>query len=262
MVDNVAAKADVGGLALAYVETGAGEPLLLLHGAESHKGQHQLLTPHLSSAIRAIAYDQRDVGGSDSATRDYDIADLAADCVGLMDALGLPDAHLAGFSFGGAIALQVALRHPACVRSLVVGATPRSFASPSPFVARALAQPPEERAVLMRDASISPRAQQDERLMAVVGDLLRGRVTTPGSRRSAAITTHHLTAAELGSITAPTLLVYGAEDPVVPIAEGRALLAALPHAELSVIDDARHGVALEYPERVAALVSDWVSRHR
>ncbi|MER5432379.1 alpha/beta hydrolase [Streptomyces sp. NPDC002588] len=252
----------MGDLALAFVETGSGEPLLLHHGAESHKGQHGLLTPHLSPAIRAIAYDQRDVGDSDSAFRDYTMDGLVEDCVGLMDALGLADAHLAGFSFGGAIALNVALRHPERVRSLVVGATPRSFARPSPFVERALTLTPEERAVVMLDASISPRAQRDERLMGVVNDLLRGRVTAPGSRRAAAITTHHLTRTQLASIAVPTLLVYGSDDPVVPPSEGRELRAALPAAELVELEEARHGVALEHPARVAGLINDWILRHR
>jgi len=258
----VVEKVDVGGLGIAYIESGSGEPLLLHHGAESHKGQHARLAPHLSPMIRAIAYDQRDVGDSDSATRDYAIGELAEDCVGLMDALGLASAHLVGFSFGGAIVLHVALQHPERVRSLVVGTTPRSFSQPSPFVERALALTPEERAGMMLDASISPQAQRDERLMAVVDDLLRGRVTAPGSRRAAAVTSHHLRRTQLASITAPTLLVYGADDPVVPPTEGRELLTALPAAELVVVDGARHGVSLEHPARVGDLISNWVLHHR
>jgi len=253
---------DVGDLAIAFVETGSGEPVLLHHGAESHKGQHQLLAPYLSPMIRAIAYDQRDVGDSGSATRDYGIGDLADDCVGLMDALGLASAHLVGSSFGGAIVLHVALRHPERVRSLVVGTTPRSFARPSPFVRRALAMTPEERAGVMLDASITKRAQSDERLMAVVGDLLRGRVTAPGSRRAAAVTSHDLTPVQLASIIAPTLLVYGADDPIVPPSDGRELRAALPAAELVEVDEARHGVALEHPARVGDLINEWVLSHR
>ena len=253
---------DVGDLAIAYVETGSGEPLLLHHGAESHKGQHKLLAAHLSPAIRAIAYDQRDVGDSGIATRDYAMGDLAEDCLGLMDVLGLASAHLVGFSFGGAIVLHVALRHPERVRSLVVGATPRSFAWPSPFVERALALTPEERAGLMLDASISREGQRDARLMAIVDDLLRGRVTAPGSRRAAAVTSHHLSRTQLASITAPTLLVYGADDPIVPPTEGRELHATLPAAELVVVDGARHGVSLEHPARVGHLINDWVLSHR
>ena len=135
--------ADVGDHQIAYVETGEGVPLILHHGGESHKRQYDMFMPLLSPDIRAISYDQRDVGDAATASAPYEVGDLADDCIGLMDALGLDRAHVMGISFGGAIALHVGLRHPDRVASLIVGAAPDTFGRPNPFIEQALGLDPE-----------------------------------------------------------------------------------------------------------------------
>lgn len=252
---------DAGPVRFAYLETGEGEPLILHHGGESHKGQYVLFTPLLAPGIRAISYDQRDVGDAATAPGPYEIGDLADDCIALMDALGLESAHVMGISFGGAIALHVGLRHPDRVRSLVVGAAPDSFVRPNPFIERAMVLGPDERAALMLDASLSPAAQRDEQMMALLAGLMRGRVTVPGSNRSASIRTHDLSPDELAAITPPTLLVYGEVDPLVPPELGRIVHEHLPSSELVVVPGARHGLSFEFREPLAAMVSDWVAGH-
>lgn len=253
---------DVGGRAVAYHETGSGEPLLLHHGGESHKGQYAIFAPHLADGIRAISYDQREVGDAGPTDSPYEVGDLADDCVGLMDALGIDRAHVMGISFGGAIAMHVGLRHPDRVRSLVIGAAPDSFQRPSPFVEQLMSATPEQRAQAMLGASLSPEAQQDEALMATLDGLVRGRVTLPGSYRAEAIRGHHLTADDLGRITAPTLLVYGELDPIVPPDIGRLVQSLLPDSELIVVPGARHGLSFEFRQLLGDLVSRWVLDRR
>ncbi|MBK1787209.1 alpha/beta fold hydrolase [Prauserella cavernicola] len=252
--------ADVGGNRVPYHETGTGEPLLLHHGAESHRGQYAIFAPLLRSGIRAISYDQRDVGDAEYVDADYTMQDLADDCVGLMDALDIEKAHIMGVSFGGAIALYVAARHPDRVRSLVVGATPDSFARPTAYLTKMMASAPEERAALMRNASLSPEAQRDEWLLARLADLGRGTVTALGSRRRAVLEDYDVRG-QLSQITAPTLLVYGELDPLAPPEVGEDLHARLTSSELVVLEGARHGLSFEFREQTAALVNDWVSRH-
>ena len=251
----------VDGNRIPYHETGAGEPLLIHHGAESHKGQYAILAPLLDPGLRAISYDQRDVGDAQSIDADYTIADLADDCVGLMDALDIEKAHVMGISFGGTIALNVGSRHPDRVQSLIVGAAPESFARPNPYMARVMAAPPDQRGALMRSASFSPEAQQDEWLMSQLADLGRGTVTALGSRRRAAMETHHGNDT-LGEIAVPTLLLYGELDPIAPPEVGEKLHAQLPSSKLVVLAGARHGLSFEFREQTAALVNDWISRHR
>ncbi len=253
--------ADVAGSRIPYHVTGTGEPLLLHHGAESHQGQYAIFAPLLATGIRAVSYDQRDVGDAESVDADYTMADLADDCVGLMDALEIERAHIMGISFGGAVALHVGLRHPDRAQSLIVGAAPASFAPPTGFLAEVMAVSPEERGALMRDASLSPEAQQDSWLMANLASLGRGTVTALGSRRRAALEGHDLEG-RLAGITAPILLVYGELDPIAPPEAGRALHAQLPQSELVVLEGARHGLSFEFRETLAELVSSWVHRHR
>jgi len=253
--------ADVAGNRIPYHETGTGEPLLIHHGAESHKGQYAIFAPLLDSGVRAISYDQRDVGDAESVDTDYTILDLADDCVGLMDALGIDKAHVMGISFGGAIALNVGIRHPDRVQSLIVGAAPESFARPNAYMEKVMAAPPQERGALMRAASLSPQAQQDEWLLSQLAHLGRGTVTALGSHRRAAMESHDVSD-RLGEITAPTLLLYGELDPIAPPQVGEDLHEQLTCSELVVLRGARHGLSFEYREQTAALVNDWITRHR
>jgi len=257
--------AEVAGNRIPYYETGAGEPLLIHHGAESHKGQYEIFAPLLDPGLRAISYDQRDVGDAESVDADYRMADLADDCVGLMDALGIDKAHIMGISFGGAISLQVGLRHPDRVQTLIVGAAPDNLVEPTPFVEKMLAAAPEDRGALMRDASLSPAAQQDAWLMAQLDNLARaggrGTVIALGSRRRAAMDGHDVRG-QVDKITAPTLLLYGEFDPIAPPEVGERLHADLPESELVVVQGARHGLSFEYREQTADLVNNWVARHR
>lgn len=253
--------AAVDGNRIPYHQTGTGEPLLIHHGAESHKGQYAIFAPLLEDDIHAISYDQRDVGDADSVDADYTIVDLADDCVGLMDALGIEKAHVMGISFGGAIALNVGIRHPGRVQSLIVGAAPESFARPSAYMETVMAAAPEARGALMRDASLSVQAQQDEWLMANLASLGRGTVTALGSRRRAAMESHDVRD-RLAEITAPTLLLYGELDPIAPPEMGWELHAQLPNSELVVLQDARHGLSFEFRQQTADLVNSWVDRHR
>jgi 3-oxoadipate enol-lactonase len=252
--------AAVAGNRVPFHDTGVGEPLVIHHGAESHKGQYAIFAP-LLEGVRVISYDQRDVGHAQSVDADYSMADLADDCVGLMDALDLDRAHVMGISFGGAIALHVGLRHPDRVQSLVVGAAPDSFARPNAYVSQVMAAEPAERAALMRDASLSPEAQADTWLMDNLASLGRGTVTALGSRRRAAMDTYDI-ADVCEPIDVPTLLVYGELDPIAPPAVGERLHEQLPSSELVVIPGARHGLSFEFREQTAALVNDWVRRHR
>ena len=253
--------ADVAGNGIPYHQTGTGEPLLMHHGAESHKGQYEIFAPLLDAGLRAISYDQRDVGDAESIDADYGLDDLADDCIGLMDALDIEKAHIMGISLGGAIALHVGIRHPDRVQSLIVGAATDSFARPNAYIEQMMAAPPEERGTLMRAAILSPEGLQDEWLMSRLADLGRGTVTAMGSRRRTAMDTHDVRG-QLEKITAPTLLVYGELDPIAPPEVGKEIHAEIPNSELVVLEGARHGLSFEYREQTAELVNGWVARHR
>ena len=113
----------VGDLELAYEVCGDGAPLLLLMGLGGDRQGWDLVRPELARRHRLVLLDNRDAGESAEAAGPYGLADMAADAVALMDALGIERFHVLGASMGGAIAQHLALQAPARVASLVVAAT-------------------------------------------------------------------------------------------------------------------------------------------
>jgi len=198
-----------------------------------------------------IRYDHRDTGQSVSypaGKPGYTGADLAADAVGILDALGRRSAQLAGISMGGALAQQVALAHPERVGSLVLMST-------SPAVPCGSELPPMSEELRAWFAAEVPdwneRGAVIDYLTAYERHLegpdyfdephvraLAGRIFDR-TRDMAASMTNHALAAEgelargpLGAISAPVLVVHGTADPLFPLGHGEALARAIPRAQL------------------------------
>lgn len=112
------------GINIGYQERGSGEPLILVMGLGAPGAKWE---PHIKAYekhFRTIAMDNRGAGESDKpAVEAYNTAEMAADVIGLMDALGIGSAHLHGISMGGAICQMVAIRRPERVRSLILTST-------------------------------------------------------------------------------------------------------------------------------------------
>jgi 3-oxoadipate enol-lactonase len=251
----------IGPISVAYTESGAGAPVVLLHGGESNRHQFDLFRPLLGPGIRAIAYDQRDVGGTTGGPEPYTIATLAADCAGLIEALDAEPAHVVGASLGGAIAMHVALDHPDRVASLtLISAPPSVPATTGGTAAKILAMSPAERTAFMLDAVLSPEGRRrDPELETRVRSLLTASAGL-GPRRRAAIRTHDCTD-RLAGITAPTLVLNGTNDPLVPVSTAELLAERIPGAVLELIDGGRHGLTLEQRDVTAALVRRFVLDH-
>src|SRR6266508_2688181 len=111
------------GVKLYWTEAGSGDPLLLIMGLGATHEWWSRLTPVVSPHFRAILFDNRGVGRSDVPQGPYSIPDMAADAAAVLDAAGVESAHVFGASMGGMIAQELALQHPARVRSLILGCT-------------------------------------------------------------------------------------------------------------------------------------------
>jgi 3-oxoadipate enol-lactonase len=250
-----------GEIEIAYAESGAGEPLILLHGGESSHVQYDTFRPLLGDGIRAIAYDQRDSGASVNPPDPYGILDLAEDCAALIRGLGYERAHIFGSSFGGFIALQLAVSVPEVVQSLAVGAT---FADASalraPVASEIIELSPSQRDAQMLAFALSETGQADEKLVNELRSLLVHRSPEADARRLAAIPGFDLTE-RLPEITAPTLLVYGEDDPAARPDIGRKIADAIPGARLEVIAGARHGITIEFARHTARLLREFVLAH-
>lgn len=246
-------------LKLAYVESGEGEPLVLIHGGNSDLRQYDVFRPLLGDGIRAIAYDQRDSPNSPAGTEPYGMDDHADDAAGLIAALGLSRAHIMGVSYGGLIAMRLAVRHPDLVQSLILGSTAASAAG---FRAPDLTKLRDEGADVieryMMGMVLTPEAYDtDPELVADCRAGLVSRDPACFARRMEAARSHDMVG-ELAAISAPTLVLHGDEDPMVDIAEGQRLAQAIPDARFVSLAGSRHGITLQHRQRTADLVRQFI----
>jgi pimeloyl-ACP methyl ester carboxylesterase len=225
---------DANGRATAYEVDGTGPPLVLLHGATGSGGDHFAgLRPVLATAFRCYIPDARGHGGTAwDPSESWTTVDLVADVDAFVDAVGLESFHLLGYSMGGMTALHFAARFPDRIRTLVAISI-GSEREPRLSVGRSLMDP--ER-ITRDDPAWAARlaARHDpahgsgswRRLLdAIVADIAEQPL---------------LTAQELRSIDAPTLVIAGDRDPFVPIPQAMALAHQVRDGRLLILPDVGH----------------------
>ena len=249
------------GVSVPYVSAGpaAGTPVVLLHAwGESWRSFDRLL-PLLPGTIHAVAMDLRGHGDADKPATGYSLAEVAADVVALMDAVGIPSAVLLGSSSGGYVAQQVAITSPDRVSGLVLVGSPRSLQW-RPSFADEVDQltEPVDAAWVRKSLAWFPLFHQ------VPPWYIEGRVQD-GVRIPAYVWREALAGlisarppTDMATITAPTLIVWGARDEVLTSEDQRALAAAIPGSRLIVYQDTGHLVLWEQPERVASDLTAFV----
>jgi len=254
-----------------YQEAGEGDPLVLLMGWGGDHTAWALQVPAFSQEFRCIAPDNRGAGQTDQPDIPYTIRMLADDTVGLMDALQIQRAHVAGLSLGGMIAQEIAINYPERVRTLGLHST---LARVDPFV-RAVGQSLiRTRAAFGREKFVrtllpwilSPQtyAERPEVVELMVERLVENPhpATVTGFTRQAEACWAHDALGRLGQIHCPTLITVGAEDIFVPLRFSRVLQERIPGAELLVIEGGGHGYLWEQPEVFNAACLAFLHKHR
>lgn len=253
-------------------------PILLIMGSSApmewwDDGFCKLLSDGGRCVIR---YDHRDTGESvsyDPGSPGYTGADLTADAVGLLDALALERAHVAGMSMGGGIAQEIALEHPERVATLTLISTSPAVPGPSPRNLPSMSAEASARFAAISAPDWSDRgAVMDyivELELACAGSIpfdeerfraYAERVVDRTTNIESALTNHDLMASgpspqgTLDQIAAPTLVVHGTEDPLFPHPHGVALAEEIPGARLLTLERAGHELPREHWGRVAAAI--------
>lgn len=267
--------AAVNGISFHHTDTGApfaGAPTLVMgHGLLFSGWMFHPQVAALRDRYRCITVDWRGQGDTPAAPDGRaDMEALTDDLVALLDHLGLGSVHYAGLSMGGFVGMRLAARHPERVRSLVLldtSAGPEDADKVTQY--RLLAR-------VYRWFGIGPVRSKVEPIMfgphllgssrkdEVVGPWLQKlrSVDRPGMRSAIlGVTDREPVEPELSRITAPTLVIVGADDVATPVAEAEAIAARITGARLAVVPDAGHSSTIEQPEAVTTLIDDFLDQH-
>jgi len=199
----------------------------------------------------------------------YTLDDMARDTIGLMDALGIESVHLVGASMGGMIAQLLAIQFPERVRTLtsIMSTTgERGLPSGKPEVFAAISAPPPltvpdyietnvRVAELLRGYADAGEAA-DARARATRA-AARGLNPAGGARQLAAVIAGGSRKEALAGVKAPTLVIHGVDDPLVPVECGKATAAAIPGAKLLLLERMGHTV----PRALRATIVDAIAAH-
>ena len=237
---------DADGFRIRFVEAGDGPPLVHLHGA----GGLRLTPAHdlLSQRFRVIAFEMPGFGAEDN-QRTETIAELATTMAEAMRGLGLERVNLMGTSFGGKVALALAIQSPDLVRALVLEAPaairPGGLQPPSgspDSVARLVYAHPER---------MPPRPPVDPVIAArrlTMTKRLHGPARDPDLE------------ARMRGLTTPLLAVFGTRDTLIRPELARIYKDLMPHAHLVFVYDAGHAISAERPEAFVEVVGDFLER--
>jgi 2-hydroxymuconate-semialdehyde hydrolase len=260
---------DVDGIATNVHVEGDGPPVLLLHGSGpgvTAWANWRLTIPELARHFRVIAPDIVGFGFTERPSGvTYDLGTWTTHAVGVLDALGIERAHVVGNSFGGSLAMSLAIRHPERVERLVLMGSVGVPFSITPGLDAVWGYEPSvdamegllhlfaydrdligpDLAQLRYEASVRPGVQEAYRAMF------------PAPRQHALDgMTHSLGA--IASIAAPTLIVHGRDDQVIPLQNAFDLLGLIDDAQLHVFGRCGHWTQLEHAAEFAALVTEFL----
>ncbi|HEU5474078.1 MAG TPA: 3-oxoadipate enol-lactonase [Actinophytocola sp.] len=246
-------------VALSYTVDGPSDgPVLVLGnslGTTVAMWEPQL--PALTERFRVVRYDHRGHGGSPVPSGRYRLTDLGGDVLALLDSLGLDRVHLGGLSLGGMVAMWVAANAPDRVDRLALLCTSARLGPASMWRERAETVTAQGTGALVETllgrwfTAGFTAARPDVATWA--GALVAGTPATGYAGCCAAIETMDLVPS-LGSITAPTLVIAGADDPATPPEHAEVIAAGIPGARLAVVPDAAHLANVEQPEAVTRLL--------
>jgi pimeloyl-ACP methyl ester carboxylesterase len=282
------------GIDIEYEVHGTGAPMLLVMGLGGQlvSWPSAFVAGLVDQGFQVITFDNRDVGLSGRidapvpgtmravtsllsrrlARPSYRIADMAADALGLLDTLGIEQAHLVGASMGGMIAQEMAIAAPHRVSSMVsIMSTPDVRSQGRPRISLLVklrrmsadgSLDPVERELAVTRLLTGSTFGDDEAENRVLIELALARGADAGgiARQAAAVVGSPDRTAGLRRLRVPTLVVHGLEDPLVRFAGGVATVRAIPGARLVAFPDMGHGLASRHVPVIVDHIVDNAAR--
>jgi pimeloyl-ACP methyl ester carboxylesterase len=255
-----------------YIRRGSGEPMLLIQGmGGNHLSWGEPFLAELERDFDLVAYDHRGVGRSSYVTDPFSLVELADDAAALLDALGWESAHIVGISMGGMVAQELALRHPQRLRTLTLGCTysgGEGSALASSHVMSKLAEAmmsgdPDRAIATSFEVNVSPGYGADKSAYATFYEMATALPTAvPVIMMQAQAIQAHDTLDRLGDISAPTLVIHGTEDEMLPHSNAVLIASRIPEARLETLEGVGHMFWWEQPQRSAAAIRSLVERGR
>lgn len=237
--------------------------MLLLHGLTDSWRSFEGVIGHLPASVRAVAPTMRGHGEADRPETGYRPRDLAADVAELLDALGIGSAVLVGHSMGATVAMRLAVEHPERVRGLVLIGAFAGYRDNAEVrslwdgAVATLADPVDPGFVHEFQAATVARPVPEGLLDVAVTESLK--VPARVWRAALAGLIEDDTDRQLHRIAAPTLLIWGERDALVPRADQDALLAGIRGARLVTHAGGGHAPHWEDPARVAAEIAEFAA---
>ena len=252
---------------LYYEQHGHGEPLVLIPGLSAGLWIWFKQTAPLSRQFRVITFDPRGIGRSPASAEPLTIRLLADDVAALLRGLGFGRAHILGASFGGFVAQEFALIYPEMTRTLSLCCT--SFGGPNhvaPSMETLIAVTStngfntKERVSRMLLPAFSPQFAREhpEEVERTVNLRLANTLTEEVYRSQLSAAVGFNIESRVSAIVAPTLVLSGDADAIVPVQNSQNLAAKIPGAELSTIEGGSHLFFIERPEEVNRIVSEFL----
>jgi 3-oxoadipate enol-lactonase len=238
--------AECNGLSIYFEDKGEGDPVLFIGGTGADlRAKPNVLDGPLPKSFHVTAYDQRGLGQSDKPQLDYTMSDYADDAAALIRARGWAQAHVVGVSFGGMVALHLALQHPETIDKLVLCCTSPGGSMPSyPFHELPADITPKERMTNLMGVNDTRKdeswqaehAEQIEKMFQHTIDHAIADHQTPtfqeGARRQLLARAGHDVVAQLGDIPHATMVCAGKYDGIAPVENQYAMASKISNSEL------------------------------
>ena len=267
--------AHLNGTELFYVEVGEGAPCLMMHGGLGfdHTSLHPWFDP-LSDVMHLVYYDHRANGRSGRPPLEtLTFEHLCADADALREHLGFEEIAVLGFSYGGFVALEYALRYPERLKRLILVDTAATFDYGEEIEANARRKGATQEQLDALEAEVTDEAafrQQIETLLplywrrfdADLGERILSTtvLSAEAAEAGGALAEGWSVVPRLGEISAPTLVLVGRDDFICPPSQAKIMHERIPNSELVVFEQSGHFPYIEEPEAFFDAVRGWLKR--